>query len=66
MLGLTRTAMARELGITPQGLIHYERGSRRLDIGVAIQIVGRTGLTLDWLYRGDTRGLDPRLAWALP
>ena len=68
-LVLTRRALdqgqaelARYLKISPQRLNNYERGLRPLDLDLAINMVKRWRLTLDWLYLGDESSLPKGLA----
>lgn len=53
----TQASFARSIGITPQALNNYERGVGRPEFTVALKIVLRCGVTLDYLYRGETGGL---------
>lgn len=59
LMGATNAAaFARSIGITPQALNNYERGVGRPEFLVALKLVQRCGVTLDWLYRGETSGLS--------
>lgn len=40
------------VGITDQALNNYEAGRRRISLDEAMKIVIKTGVSLDWLYRG--------------
>jgi len=57
----TSAAFAERVGITPQSMNNYERGVRRIELDKALQIVTRTGVTLDWIYRGEKSGLSTHL-----
>lgn len=35
----------------------FERGRRRISIDVALKIKQRFGITTDWIYAGDPKGL---------
>lgn len=54
------------LNLSPSQLNNYERGLKRPDIGVAINICTRTGATLDWIYRGERAGMPFDLISRLP
>jgi transcriptional regulator with XRE-family HTH domain len=60
-LGYGQGAFAQLTGLTQSGLSNYEAGTRRPEIDKAIQIVQKTGVTLDWIYLGDRAGLPQRL-----
>jgi len=60
--GLNQVRIAELLGIAQSAWSQYEKGSRRLTIDVAGQLVDRFGVTLDWLYMGDASGLPLRLS----
>lgn len=45
------------VGWSPQLLSNYERGEKRPELTKAIALCNRTGITLDWLYRGERAGL---------
>lgn len=65
-LGHNQTSFAMLVGITQPALNNYLKGIRRPDVDVAIAIAIRTGITLDWLYRGERAGLPSRLLQELP
>ena len=54
--------MCREIKAEPNTWNQWERGVRLIDLGVAIRLCSRFGLTLDWIYRGDMAGLPLSLA----
>lgn len=56
--GDNQTEFARRAGLGRQAWNHYEKGIRRIDIGVAIRIADEFRITLDWIYRGSLAGLD--------
>jgi transcriptional regulator with XRE-family HTH domain len=58
----TSIGFARIVGLTQQALNNYEQGIRRPDLDKALLICRATGVTLDWLYRGDPSGLPLRLS----
>lgn len=60
-LDMNQTAFGQLTGISQPALANYEKGYRRPEIDKAIQIVNRTGVTLDWIYLGDRSGLPHRL-----
>lgn len=55
-------AAAIDRSYTPQRWNNYVAGRDRLPLNVALKLCQRFGLTLDWIYRGDTNGLPVRLA----
>jgi len=59
---LNQVQIAELLGIAQSAWSQYEKGSRRLTLDVAGDVVDRFGVTLDWLYMGDASGLPMRLA----
>lgn len=65
-LGLNQAAFARLVGISPQGINNYEKGTQRPQLDQAFQICRATGATLDWIYFGDRSGLPGRILDKLP
>jgi len=57
---------ARESGISQTDLNHYETGRRRISLNAANQLRRRWGVTLDWIFHGDLRGLDHQMRIELP
>jgi len=55
-------AFARWLDITEQAWNNYERGRRRIELDQAMKIVTRTGVSLDWIYRGLEHTLPVNVA----
>jgi transcriptional regulator with XRE-family HTH domain len=55
------SVFARALNCAPNRYNQYENGVRPLTLAVAIRICDKFGVTLDWLYRGDSSGLPKRL-----
>lgn len=53
------------VGWTPQQLNNYQRGSKRPEVTMATRLCNRTGVTLDWIYRGERAGLPLHLANAI-
>lgn len=49
------------VGITEQALNNYEHGRRRIGIDEALKIAGKTGASLDWIYRGMDHTLPMHL-----
>lgn len=65
-LGLpTDAALAKRLDVSPQKLSNYMRGRARPDLSTGLAIVAKTGVTLDWIYRGDIAGLSVQMAQKL-
>lgn len=46
-LGWTQTALARRIGVTRQWVITFERGSARLELGLALRALTALGLGID-------------------
>jgi transcriptional regulator with XRE-family HTH domain len=40
------------VGISPAAWNNYERGRSRIELSKALQVVSRTGVSLDWIYLG--------------
>lgn len=53
----TQSAFADYLGLKVTTWNNYERMGVRPDLDAARKMVARFGVTLDWIYEGDTRGL---------
>lgn len=47
------TEWAQFVGVSLSGWHNYERGYRRIQLDEAVKICGKTGASLDWIYRGD-------------
>lgn len=56
------TLFAAFVGWSIQQLSNYENGRTRPEISMAIMLCKRTGVTLDWIYRGETAGLPMHVA----
>lgn len=67
-LGLTQASMARMVGSATSGQLWANFESRdpalwrRIGLNSALELCRRTGVTLEWIYRGDVRLLPPDLA----
>lgn len=67
-LGLTQASMSRMLGSATSGQLwaNYEATEpgawKRIGLNSALELCRRTGVTLEWIYRGDVRLLPPDLA----
>lgn len=61
-LGLTAVELCREIDAGPKAYSQWENGKRLFDVLAAIRLKKRYGVTLDWIYGGDTSGLPSRLA----
>ena len=60
-LGITQAELCRQLRVDPPRWNQYELGKRRITIEVALELRLAYGVTLDWIYVGDSSGLPPRL-----
>lgn len=45
-------AFCQFVGISDQALYNYETGKRRISLDEVMKIVQKTGVSLDWIYRG--------------
>ncbi|MCB8819550.1 helix-turn-helix domain-containing protein [Microvirga rosea] len=45
-------AFCQFVGITDQAWNHYSSSRRRISLDEAMKIVNKTGVSLDWIYRG--------------
>ena len=60
-LGITQAELRRQLRVDPPRWNPYELGKRRITIEVALGLRLAFGVTLDWIYVGDSSGLPARL-----
>jgi DNA-binding XRE family transcriptional regulator len=58
ILGITQHTFAKWAGLTQQALAQYESGKRKPTVDIAAAFCDTYGLTLDYIYRGDVRGLS--------
>ena len=58
---LKQTPFADDIGVTQSAWSQYESGKRQITLDVAVTLVERFGVTLDWIYFGDSSGLPIRL-----
>jgi transcriptional regulator with XRE-family HTH domain len=65
-LGLTQEEFTEPVGMTQGAFAQYESGHRKPSVLLACAIVdayqGSTGISLDWIYRGDTGSLRMEFA----
>lgn len=61
-LDLSQAEIGRRTKISPQAWNNYERGRQRISVDEAVKLCIATGVTLDWIYRGDLRGVANELA----
>lgn len=61
-LGLTQAAIGRLAGIGAQAWNNNERARGRISLDQALKLCVATGVSLDWIYRGEMRGLPHELA----
>lgn len=61
-LAMTQTEICRELGTTRQAWSQWEKGDRLFDVRAAVRLKERHGITLDWIYAGDSSRLPARIA----
>ena len=61
-LKLSQAALCRQTGISPQTWNNAETGDNRLGLDNANKLRAKFGISLDWLFWGDMRGLPNELA----
>ncbi|WP_276200253.1 helix-turn-helix transcriptional regulator [Chelatococcus sp. XZ-Ab1] len=64
-MGMSATDFARLCGLTPQHINNYTSGRAMLSVTAAAAIAAATGVTFDYLYRGDRSSLPLRLVTLL-
>lgn len=64
-LDMSAADFARHVGIGTNTLSNYETGYRRPELDKALEIVRKTGATLDFIYLGDASSLPMRIAGKL-
>jgi len=57
-LGLKPSQLAKIVGLTQQMISNYEAGRHLISVTSSNRYVSAFGLTLDWIYRGDMKGLS--------
>ena len=57
-LGLKPSQLAKIVGLTQQMISNYESGRHLISVTSSNRYVSTFGLTLDWIYRGDMKGLS--------
>jgi transcriptional regulator with XRE-family HTH domain len=60
--GLNQTLWCRLTGLKLAAWNNYEKALRRINIDDAIMICQATGVSLDWIYRGNPSALPTTLA----
>jgi DNA-binding XRE family transcriptional regulator len=65
-LELDQAGICRLTGITPQAWNNYEKAVNRIALEQALMICQKTGVTLDWIYRGEAGALPYKIASKLP
>ncbi len=61
-LGYTQAFLAGLLDCAPQAWANYEGGDRRISVDMALKLCAVTGVSLDWVYRGNMSMLPTELA----
>ena len=64
-MGFTQATMGRLCGMNATTWNNYEKGVRRISIDMAIKLCQTTGVTMDFIYRGEMRGLQHDLVLKL-
>lgn len=65
-LGLSQIQLAKRADISPTAWNNYEQAIKRISIDNGLKLCRSTGVTLDWIYRGDKSGLPGRIIERLP
>ena len=65
VFGMTQTEFGKGAGIKKSTYNQYEKGKERPSLDEAIKLCDKYGITLDWIYLGDSRGLSPDLRAAI-
>jgi transcriptional regulator with XRE-family HTH domain len=60
-IGRTQADFARQARVSNSAYNQYERGRKRPAVDQANRLCDAYQLTLDWIYRGDLRGLPEAL-----
>jgi transcriptional regulator with XRE-family HTH domain len=58
-LKMSQTALCRLAGITPQAWNNAETGDNFLTVTNAVKLCRVTGVTMDWIYRGQVTSALP-------
>ncbi len=58
----TQSALTDQIGIVSHLYNAFEKGRRRISLGVALLIYEKFGVSLDWIYCGDPSGLPASLS----
>ncbi len=64
-MGKNQKAFANAAGVASNTYNQYTTGTNSPALEEAHKLCDRWGLTLDWIYRGDARGLSPDLVAAI-
>lgn len=60
-LGYSQAQFCREIGIERNQYNPFEKGRRRITVDVALLILDRFEISLDWIYAGRKMGLPAHL-----
>jgi transcriptional regulator with XRE-family HTH domain len=58
VIGLDQRKFAEAIGTTDSALGNWERGERLADVLAMTRMLTRLGITLEWVYSGQLRGMD--------
>ena len=63
VLGVERQdVMANVLGVQPSAYNNWEKGHRLPDVAAMVRLLGRSGVSLDWIFAGELRSMPFDLA----
>lgn len=60
-IGLGQSEFCEQIGVEKNVYNPFEKGHRRITVDVALKIRARFGVSLDWIYCGDTSHLPVQL-----
>lgn len=59
---MSQTQFCRHVGIAASTWNQYEHARQRISLDMAMRLCNVTGVTLDWIYLGDGRGMPLKFA----
>lgn len=60
-LGISQAELCRQIKCQPNRWNQYESGERRITVPISVRLADTYGASMDWVYRGDPRGLTQEL-----
>ena len=59
--GLSQKDFCAEIGVGTNHYSPFENAKRRIPLEISVKLVDRYGVTLDWVYLGDMRGMTGQM-----